>query len=110
MNDKFVHRSIAIPLNDNFKYVHATHDDEKEDEKLDELFVGRKDIIEKLVSLLDSENRKRGSYLITGYRGVGKTSLINKVLDQYTRGKDKAIKTLIVRINMGDNETVTNSV
>jgi Cdc6-like AAA superfamily ATPase len=109
MNDKFVHRSIAIPLNKNFRYVHATHNENEK--KSDDLFVGRKHIIKKLVSLLKSENRKRGSYLITGYRGVGKTSVINIALGRYTKhtneNKDNKDKPLIVRINLGDNSQLT---
>ena len=106
MNNKSVYRPIAIPLNEKFEYVHATHD---ENEQSKHLFVGRKRIIEKLLSLLNSENRKRGSYLITGYRGVGKTSVINKALNQYQNEQENenGEKPLVVRINLGDNSRLT---
>lgn len=107
MNNKSVYHPIAIPLNDKFEYVHATH---RENKQSKHLFVGRKRIIEKLLSLLKSENRRRGSYLITGYRGVGKTSVINKVLDRYQidqKVNNHGKKSLIVRINLGDNSRLT---
>lgn len=46
----------------------------------DHRFVGRKKLIEKLRGLLNDSETKSGAYLITGYRGAGKTSLVNKVL------------------------------
>lgn len=97
MNKNNVYHPIAIPLK-GFHHIHATHDGNK---KLDHLFVGRDEIIKKLVSILNDENRTRGSYLIAGYRGVGKTSVINKALNKHISSGNE--KTLDVRINLGDN-------
>ena len=44
-------------------------------------FVGRKKIQEKLRKLVEA-NDKTGVYLVTGNRGVGKTSLVNQVINQ----------------------------
>ncbi len=61
---------IGLP---NFKFRHAT----------DEFtgFVGRTKIQARLKALLSGsgENKSTGAYLITGSRGVGKTSFVNKV-------------------------------
>jgi len=48
-------------------------------------FIGRKDIIESLVALLNENSGKRGTYLIAGYRGVGKTSVINIAVSKYKK-------------------------
>jgi len=43
-------------------------------------FVGRKQILKKLKSLVTDTNNKTGVYLVTGNRGVGKTRLVNKLI------------------------------
>jgi len=48
-----------------------------------DLFVGREDLIKKLVNLLCQTSNSRGCYLIAGYRGVGKTSVIDRVIKEY---------------------------
>ena len=45
-------------------------------------FVGRKQIKEKLKKIVEATTDKTGVYLVTGNRGVGKTSLVNKVINQ----------------------------
>ena len=45
-------------------------------------FVGRKQIQKKLAKLIEATNDETGVYLVTGNRGVGKTSLVNKVINQ----------------------------
>ncbi len=69
------------------------------------LYVGRKEIIKKLVSVLKNteDQGERGSYLIAGYRGVGKTSLIDRVIKQYERELNKGnVKT--VKLNLGNGD------
>jgi hypothetical protein len=51
--------------------------------------------------------KNRGNYLIAGYRGSEKTSLINKVVNQYDKNKkDKSKKVIIARINFGHNSVL----
>ena len=69
------YRTIGFPL-EGFTFPVATNNC---NEQADHLFVGREAIIDKLVDLLESP-RPRGSYLIAGYRGAGKTTVIKKVL------------------------------
>ncbi|MCL2282687.1 MAG: AAA family ATPase [Fibromonadales bacterium] len=45
-------------------------------------FVGRKQILKKLKTLVEATTDKTGVYLVTGNRGVGKTSLVNQVIKQ----------------------------
>jgi hypothetical protein len=99
-----IFRSIAISLDD-FAHVHGPHDGS---EHLNHLFVGRAAIIDKLVDLLRSPSR-RGSYLIAGYRGSGKTSVIRKAIEKYRNPQDgeKPEPPLVVNINLGDNSQLT---
>lgn len=51
----------------------------------DEDFVGRTILMRKLFNWLTDNKHGKGSYLVTGYRGMGKTSLVNRVLNCITR-------------------------
>jgi len=76
-NKRLAHKAIAIKLN-KFSFLHGeagTGDDD--------LFIGRKYLIEKIVNILEKTSKNRGSYLISGYRGVGKTSVINRAIEEY---------------------------
>lgn len=46
-------------------------------------FIGRKLHVEKLLAFLEAKT-KNGVFLVTGYRGMGKTSFVNHVLKRYT--------------------------
>ena len=50
--------------------------------KLDKRFIGRKNIIDRLVTILTNQETKSGAYLVTGYRGMGKTSVVNQAFAQ----------------------------
>ena len=65
---------IAIPL-PGYQPQHDT-----ETSQNDYGFVGRNQLIEELRTILNETRNTRGCYLISGYRGSGKTTLINKVL------------------------------
>lgn len=86
--DKNRRMYISVP---NFSFHHAT----------DEFsgFIGRVKIKERLKELLtsESENKFSGAYLVTGNRGVGKTTFVNKVKDEINTGKmSKRLKDSIV--------------
>lgn len=71
-------RRIYIPLPD-FKFFHRPSGLND----VDSHFVGRERIILILKKWLDNKNKNHtGSYLITGYRGMGKTSFVGKVIDE----------------------------
>ena len=75
---------IAIPLPD-YQSRHSTH---VHTHGLDRGFVGRDNLIAELLAILEQTHGQRGCYLIAGFRGSGKTSLINKVLDLHS-GKSR---------------------
>ncbi|MCB9264989.1 MAG: hypothetical protein H6558_08190 [Lewinellaceae bacterium] len=79
----------------------------------DEIFLGRKKITEQLLSILKENPKKSGVYLVTGYRGMGKTSFVNRVISEYSihlkehpqpkkkRGKREiAVKKKVVKIDI----------
>lgn len=68
-------KHILIPL-PGFKNYHQTGTESIEDKN----FIGRDTIIAKLKSWLCNDRTYTGAYLITGYRGMGKSSFVGKVL------------------------------
>jgi len=104
-SDFTINRPIAIPLN-GFEFRHTS--DPSEDPEQDHLFVGRKKIIGKLVSLFENSKRKRGSYLVAGYRGVGKTSVVKKAIKKFV-DTSSCRSPLVVDINLGDESSLKPS-
>ena len=94
LDSKIKKLRIELP---NYHFSHSLSDESDNSD-----FVGRKKIQQKLKSLVtDSENRT-GVYLVTGNRGVGKTRLVNKVIDEIE--KDKTENNLLpLHINFGHN-------
>lgn len=70
-------KSIIIPL-DNFNHYH----DADNTNGLDDSYIGRERIIGKLKNWITDENSLVGTYLVTGYRGMGKSSFVNRVLKE----------------------------
>ncbi|MEM8566759.1 MAG: ATP-binding protein [Bacteroidota bacterium] len=70
---------VYIKLN-NYSFFHSSLDTGQ----IEERFVGRESLVEKLKELLTNNASRSGAYLITGFRGVGKSSLVNKVLSELT--------------------------
>ncbi len=100
-----INKPIAIPLY-GFEFRHTSGPGEGSEQ--DHLFVGRKKIIDKLVDLLKNSKRKRGSYLIAGYRGVGKTSVVKKAIKKSVNTSlswGLSRSPLVVDINLGDNSS-----
>lgn len=75
-------KTVLIPLF-HFNGYHQTVSEEEGDED----FVGRKAIIGKLKSWLSDSKSSTGAYLITGFRGMGKSSFVGKTLYELTGGK-----------------------
>lgn len=48
-------------------------------------FVGRERLMERLFNWLSDSTRKSASYLVTGFRGMGKTSIVDRVTNRLTR-------------------------
>lgn len=77
-------KTIKIHLA-NFAYNH------KDAPGKDDIYIHRELLESKLRGWLTSTT-KYGSYLVAGYRGMGKSSLVNHVLDQITREKNTKIE------------------
>lgn len=68
-------KKVYIELHD-YSFFHSP----TSTNKIDPRFIGRDGLIAKLKSLLQNTDTKSGAYLITGYKGMGKSSFVNKVL------------------------------
>lgn len=72
-------KRVNVPL-PSFNYVHKSWISNRREDKMVGFLIGRDRIIEKLKSWLTKEKTDGGSYLITGYRGMGKTSFVDSVI------------------------------
>ncbi len=52
-------------------------------------FIGREELTESFIDVLKQSSNQSGSYLVTGYRGVGKTSFVKHALKRYSLGSFK---------------------
>lgn len=78
-------KKIYIPLS-GFRYFHKPSDVDEVDPR----FVGRERILQTLKNWLRASNgNDSGSYLITGYRGMGKSSLVGKVIHDLVEEQKK---------------------
>lgn len=105
--------NMIIPLY-GFNHYHSASNCEENTEG----FIGRDSIIDKLSAWLDAPKGKTtysGAYLITGYRGMGKSSFVHKAVEKLSpkpKGFLERIKRLrepkyvIVTVNVG-NELLT---
>lgn len=55
-------------------------------------FVGRKSVIKKLTDLLEATTYRGAAYLLVGARGMGKTTVVNKVIQDINKYFDKEKK------------------
>lgn len=81
--------NIALP---NYKFFHSPSLIDQNDNR----FIGRQKIIERLRTILTSNEPKSGAYLVTGYRGMGKSSYVNKVLNSITLHNPNSINRLLL--------------
>jgi len=80
-------KNIAIQLPENFKFENSPIPDDGEHLNKERLkFIGREEIKKKFKDFLGSD-AKKGVFLVTGYRGMGKTSFVNMVLAEYKKEK-----------------------
>ena len=100
---------IVIPLMGFNGFHHASNNESKEDFQD---FIGRESIMDKLRSWLEDHEQKKdkkysGAYLITGFRGMGKSSFVYKtILDIKRDAKENKYKTchyVPISINVGND-------
>ncbi len=76
-------KDIFIELH-NYSFFHSPSQEQKTDKR----FIGRKRLINRLRETLINTETKSGAYLITGFRGMGKTSVVNQVLNEIKGKQD----------------------
>lgn len=72
-------KTIYVELH-GYAHRHGPSQGEESDQ-----FIGRKAVLEKLASLLAPTKDWSGTYLVAGYRGMGKTSLVRKAIKEATK-------------------------
>lgn len=99
--------NMIIPLYGFNHYHHANNCEEDI-----EGFIGRDSIIDKLSAWLkDSDDTKySGAYLITGYRGMGKSSFVHKAVEKLKEEQKKEIHGINWKPNNAKYVTVTVNV
>jgi len=78
-------KDIYIELKD-YKFFHSPYYQKEGTGR----FIGREKIIRRIVSILKNTKIKSGAYLITGFRGMGKTSVIRESIYEYNSICDKS--------------------
>lgn len=91
--DKYSSRNKRINiLLENFRFFHQPSSDEEVDPK----YISRQNAEHQLKNWLEEEKTNHGVYLVTGYRGMGKSSLVGKVLNDL-KGKPYHV----LKVNLG---------
>lgn len=83
-------KDIYIELPE-YKFHHGSserNDDDEEDESVDDFFIGREEISKYFTKVL-ADGNETGAYLVTGYRGMGKTTFVKKVLNEYKKVQEE---------------------
>ncbi|HNR19445.1 MAG TPA: ATP-binding protein [Bacteroidia bacterium] len=99
MSDSIKDIWLGLP---DYKYYHQPIKDATEDDT----WVGREIITEKLKSYILDGKKQGGAYLITGYRGMGKTSFVQRAIEDVKRdnafNKRKRIQEVVVSFGQRD--------
>lgn len=56
---------------------------EKDRKLYDNRFIGRKKARRKIINILENSSTQSGTYLVAGFRGMGKTSLVRMAVEEY---------------------------
>lgn len=62
-----------------YEFFHSPYYEQKGSKR----FIGREKVIKRIISILKNTHIKSGAYLITGFRGMGKTSVIREAIYEY---------------------------
>jgi hypothetical protein len=69
--------NIELP---NYKFFHSP----SREDKVDPRFIGHENLINRFKSIFNNSQTKTGAYLVTGYRGMGKSSFVSRVMNDIT--------------------------
>lgn len=85
---------------ENFHFFHkpSNFEDNIEDSK----YISRPGCEHQLTNWLQNNDTPNGCYLITGYRGMGKSSLVHQVIKSIINYNKK--KTIAININLGQKD------
>jgi hypothetical protein len=87
-------KKIFIELHD-YAFFHGP----SEISMIDRRFIGRTENKNKLKAILTNNETRTGAYLVTGYRGMGKSSYVSKVIDEIDSStSDKVLASIHRRI------------
>ncbi|MEM8932307.1 MAG: tetratricopeptide repeat protein, partial [Acidobacteriota bacterium] len=74
-------KELYIEL-DHYAFFHGP----SEVDRIDRRFTGRREVLDRLKSLLTDHESPAGAYLVTGFRGAGKSSLVARALSEIMAG------------------------
>ncbi|MFC4632403.1 ATP-binding protein [Dokdonia ponticola] len=83
-------KDVYIEL-DNYKFFHTPYNVEKATE-MNKRFVGREKIKDRIRTLLTNDLSGYGTYLITGFRGMGKTSVLRQAIAEVNQDKKEKLQ------------------
>lgn len=88
-------KKVAIELHGDYELSNVPRETEKAGVSD---FIGRQGLTEKFIEFLKTS--ERGIYLVTGYRGMGKTSFVNHVIGKYKREEEEPLAEKIKPIHL----------
>lgn len=88
-----------------FKFRHKPLGETK-----NENFIGREDNIRNFLNILKNGVATSGAYLVTGFRGMGKTSFVNKVVKSYKRSKLPFVVVKDIKVSFGKADITHNEI
>ena len=80
-------KKIYIQLED-YTFYHSPCEINNTDKR----FIGRKKLLDRLKIIMASSETSTGAYLITGHRGMGKSSFVSKALSEISMSTTKGLK------------------
>ncbi|MCF2521062.1 hypothetical protein [Dyadobacter sp. CY351] len=92
---------VAIEMHRKFDFDNLPHSGEDEFTDKNKPYIGRENLHKKFKKMLTS---KKGVYLITGYRGMGKTSFVNRTLQDFNKKRSPAEKLTEIKITIAQRQ------
>lgn len=77
-------------LLENFHFFHRPTTSAM-DEKVDPKYIGKSNPMHQLYNWIKYNEANSGSYLVTGYRGAGKSSLVGKLMKDLQREENRYV-------------------
>ncbi|MCG8331668.1 MAG: ATP-binding protein [Chitinophagales bacterium] len=73
-------KEVYVELRD-FQFFHSPFSDTLTDAR----FIGRNAVKQRIKNILERSKTRSGTYLVTGFRGMGKTSVVRQAIDLYNK-------------------------